>query len=274
MFKKELAPGIILYRPDLNMIDDLEDGMKNRDVFESDPYVRNWHSWGVHDGFIKLDLDLQKIEEEIEKYSELKNISSYVDFFKTYKLISSLYLKDVEHLNILKPYINYDIKHKDWLFGGSMFQLQAHKSKKYSDEQRGMAFGFHFDIADSNTDPGIKHIFTGNLYLNDEYESGEIVFLFPSDLNNVNDFDNFKSLTYKPKRGDFIFYPADWPVIHGVRFTLNSDRYVVVSTTKWQYDGSMGDSLNDYILNQPSELGHITQNIKEENKQYIDGKSI
>jgi hypothetical protein len=271
MFKKELAPGIMLYRPEIKIIDELIDDIKMGKEFEANPYIRNWHTWGSYDGFRKLDLDLQKIEENLDKYPNLKNIDMYIDLFNTYKFISSLYLNDVKDLNILKPYIKYEIDHKDWLFKGYMLQLQKAQSPE---AEPGMALGFHLDIADSNIDSGVKHIFTGNLYLNDEYESGEIVFLFPSDINNVNDFDNFKSLTYKPKRGDFIFYPADWPVIHGVKFAFNSDRYVIVSTTKWEYDGSMGESLNDYILQDSSLINYINQNIKEDNKEYIDGRSI
>lgn len=271
MLKKELAPGIVVYRPVFNKIDDLLNEIKKADLAGSDLHELNWHTWGNIDGFKKADLNLENIKTSLSKNFNTKDISLYADFYNTYKTITHQYLKDVQHLNILKPYIDCNIDNSSWLFGECM--IQFHK-KQDINTRGGMALGFHLDIADSSLKEGIKHIFTGNVYLNDDYDSGEIIFLFPSDLNNPNDFENFKSITYKPKQGDFVFYPADWPVIHGVNFAFNADRYIIVSTAKWHYDGSMGESLKNYMFEDLSVLSDIERNIKKQNKEYIDGRLI
>jgi hypothetical protein len=271
MLKKELAPGIVVYRPAFNRIDELLSNIKDAELLLPDFYNVDWHHWGELEGFKKAEINLEKIQNNLSEYSNLKNIDLYMDFYSLYKSITFQYLNDVKPLNILKPYIDYNTDCDSWLFGECMVQVHSDHG---IDTHSGMALGFHLDIADSNLGEGTKHIFTGNLYLNDDYDSGEIIFLFPSDLNSPNDFENFKSITYKPKQGDFVFYPADWPVIHGVNFAFGADRYIMVSTTKWQYDGSMGKSLKDYMFEDLSVLNDIERNIKEQNKEYIDGRLI
>lgn len=266
--KIELAPGIIVYRPNFSKIDEILTHMKESLSAPSYPkfFHDGWMQWGEHDGFKKTHLDLKSLSENTLDQDE----KLYFDLYKTYRDIVDQYLLDVKDLNILRPYINYDTSVREWIIGEGMGQF--HKGQTGVPDN--VALGFHMDIAENETKAIVKHVLTGNVYLNDDYEGGEVVFLYPSDLSNPRDYENFKMLSYKPKQGDFVFYPADFPISHGVNMAIGKDRYLIVSTSKWIYDGSMGESLREFMFEDYNQGNSISNMVKDENKIYIDGKNI
>ena len=266
--KIELAPGIIVYRPEFKFIDEMIVHIDESYTDLPEYYGDEWHVWGQHDGFRKTQVDLNFVYNNIDSLD--KNAKIYYEFYRVYKEVIKEYLSDMEGLGILKPYVDYDMTNQNWIFGGAMVQ----RHQEYSDEPESLSLGFHMDISENETAAAIKHIFTGNVYLNDDYSDGEIIFIYPEDIKKSRDFDSYKMITYKPKRGDFLFYPADWPVSHGVRFAKESPRYLIVSTSKWNYDGSMGEGLKEYMFSHWDEGNVIAPHIKDSNKSYINGKQI
>lgn len=266
--KIELAPGIIVYRPEFNLLDEMAAHIDASYTNLPEYYGEEWHVWGEYDGFRKTQVDLNFVNKNIDSLDD--NAKIYYDFYEVYKNVIREYLHDMKDLNILKPFVDYDMSNENWKFGEAMVQ----KHKDYTNPKANFSLGFHMDIQENEIDAIVKHIFTGNVYLNDDYSDGEIVFIYPADIKNSRDFESYKMLTYKPKKGDFVFYPADWPVSHGVRFAKNGSRYLIVSTSKWNYDGSMGESLRDYMFSHWDEGNVIAPLIKKENKRYINGKDI
>ena len=80
------------------------------------------------------------------------------------------------------------------------------------------------------------------VYLNDDYEGGELNFQF---------FD----LSFKPKKGSAILYPSSWQYLHSVD-TVVGDRYALViwfQTTPHAY------SLDDVVITDPNILRTLSQ---------------
>lgn len=92
-----------------------------------------------------------------------------------------------------------------------------------------MALQYHTDTHHFNSDsPGNKFAVTCTMYLNDDYEGGEISFL---------DESEGKIVKYKPKAGDVIVFPSGEPYYHGVHQVYDRDRYLVRT---WWYEDFPG----------------------------------
>ena len=75
--------------------------------------------------------------------------------------------------------------------------------------QMGASMGPHADGYDGNEDLAFSLV----LYLNEDYEGGEISF---PDHN----------ITIKPRKGSLIMFPSQTPFIHEVKPVINGDRYM------------------------------------------------
>lgn len=83
--------------------------------------------------------------------------------------------------------------------------------------QNGAYYKSHIDgqkIVDKDVFRVTERDITCVMYLNDDYENGQVYFDF---------FDK----EYKPKAGDVLIYPATWQYIHGVK-PVNGTRYCIV----------------------------------------------
>jgi hypothetical protein len=82
----------------------------------------------------------------------------------------------------------------------------------------------HSDNSDFDGNPTSFEInkYVGILYLNDDYEGGELYFVDNSDVTKV-------TLTIKPKAGSFVVFPGGIENIHGVREIKEGERYTMVS---------------------------------------------
>jgi hypothetical protein len=82
--------------------------------------------------------------------------------------------------------------------------------------------GVHTDWHDHRKDePGPKQILTYTVYLNDDYEGGEIDFV---------DEENDHLIVYKPKRGDVTVFPAGKPYWHGARAVKSDPNKIFIRT--------------------------------------------
>jgi hypothetical protein len=101
----------------------------------------------------------------------------------------------------------------------------------------GSALGLHADN-DINYQPhyepdfqlGVKHVLAAIAYLNDDYEGGDIVF-------------PYANVTYSPKAGDVLLFPANFVCAHEVNPITAGNRYAYLS-----YFGQ-GSSAPEYGVN-------------------------
>lgn len=162
------------------------------------------------------------------------------------------YLEDIFYQATAYYFDKYPSKQDNWMHGGSNI-LKYHgreakpdeiqnlnkSSNEKLDTTKGQAGGtkeltlpFHTDFYQGDEfEPGPKAEYTITIYLNDDYEGGEIDYriysgkdgtfsikdgeMIPNDLDNPN--NSVTKIAYRPKKGDVIIFPSRVPYYHGVR---------------------------------------------------------
>jgi hypothetical protein len=124
-------------------------------------------------------------------------------------------------------YWTYDIKEWDILASEnedassmqlSTFEILQHRLNLESD----YTIAVHTDWHDQRKEePGPKQILTYTIYLNDDYEGGEIDFV---------DEKNEHMVVYKPKRGDITVFPSGRPYWHGARAVKSDPNKIFIRT--------------------------------------------
>lgn len=96
---------------------------------------------------------------------------------------------------------------------------------------REYAIGWHTDRPRGlDESPGPKSILTITIYLNDDYEGGEVSF-----LKDGGD----EVIVYKPKAGDIVIFPSCEPFHHAAMpIKSESPKYFIRHFLTWSYEGS------------------------------------
>ena len=94
-----------------------------------------------------------------------------------------------------------------------------------------IAMHYHTDYRQAAASaPGDKFAITCTMYLNDNYDGGEI--LFKIYANGKDEPPLY--ISYKPKAGDIVIFPSGEPYYHAVNLVKNGEKYFVRSF--WQYE--------------------------------------
>lgn len=306
--KKDLATGITVYRPNFNNLSNtLEIIKKSMDghtlLLNVDPEIGKEYPsfpdrWQpkpttgndsqIMTSVIKRNVDYLKNKgvtdyDEILLHDELENI---------YRACFKDYLKSNQYTKMQLPYV----KHYDYVpdteeWFDQDFSIHKHKAKSPSEhmglwesEQKnevairndGFLLHWHFDEFKFKNERHYRHAVTGNIYLNDDYVSGRIMFVYGNNCDNFRSFDNLNVIAYKPMAGDLIFYPSFWPVAHSVTAPFNTDRFFVSKIFKYLYkQDDFNDEFMKYcekIYNEVYQLGFF--NIPQERMKVINGKEL
>lgn len=122
-----------------------------------------------------------------------------------------------------KDYVEtYDIELNNWVALPPSFNCYIPNPE----EQQGfVGMSFHTDWQGEKADArGDKFKITCTMYLNDEYEGGEIAFAVTDTPEDESTYDVFK---YRPKAGDIMVFPSTPPYHHGVLKVTSGSRYIV-----------------------------------------------
>jgi hypothetical protein len=88
-----------------------------------------------------------------------------------------------------------------------------------------MSMHYHTDWVPERAEArGYKFKITCTMYLNDDYEGGELAFLL---RDNREDDSNDIKFDYKPTAGDILIFPSVEPFYHGVKRLRKGDRYFI-----------------------------------------------
>jgi len=209
----ELYPQIDVYRNVLSDPQNLYKTMKKSEqTSEGKHYLNKWDPWAHFGTYtqIKDKSDLSAIEQD-EMYLEEKDFADQVQ--AAYDLVLKDYIE--RHSIKLKP---------GWHFSGCSFS-------KYRDQvdvlNNKMTMQYHTDFIISERDmPGSKFQLTCTMYINDDYNGGDIEFFVDGNLIN-----------HKPQSGDILVFPSDAPYFHGVKTIHGGEKFFVRNFVMYSYDG-------------------------------------
>jgi hypothetical protein len=178
----------IMENPD-QFILDIE---KSEKLISSSGQISKWEDWNAsNDSMTRYGIG----KSGFFTTSKLLNENDFED----YKISSQIYILSEFAIS---SYCNINMINKPWL--PNFFNI-----KKYSP---GADMGPHID-SDDPTD--IKHpVISGVMYLNDNYEGGEIH--FPN-----------QNVTIKPKAGSIIIFPSTDPYVHHPKKINSGNKYMV-----------------------------------------------
>jgi len=221
------------------LVDVLKESLKDR---SSSYYFNMWDKWHVFGDTISRPVfnpiypdivDQDKLDAELELDYMLQN---------AFAIATAHYIK------------SYGIKKgQDWTTMGP--SICRYEPDNPIFDEPGMvntySMKYHSDYDFMRAEePGDKFAITCTMYLNDDYEGGDLIFDFKND--SVKPFgedtnpssDNTK--TYKPKAGEIIVFPSGHPEIlseenvyfHGVGYVEKQSKFFIRSYFLIPYEGS------------------------------------
>ena len=243
--KTTIMPFVVLYR---GVFDNAPEILQMLKDSNTSSILQEWEPWYELGLRTRLEPSRGGTLSEIEKHQLGLQQYIYNNLIAAYKD----YIEDWAKPEIIEKHINPNRSfYEDWkyVFGEfvtdwSGFDAIPNESDKdywikgaveilKHDHTVGrgleLAIGYHLDAFNSKDAAGPKSIITGTVYLNDDYEGGEISFL--------NEFDS-SIVTYKPKQGDLIVFPSAKPFFHAAQKVYGTDKYLIRNFLLWQHSGS------------------------------------
>ena len=208
MIKTILYDKVTVYN---NYIKDT-DKYKNLLIDSQKNPTKNYHfvEWG---GWYQLGTMMNiSMPNKNEKLTPLSDNDDYEKLQREFlEVLSDAYFTTTE------DYIKeWDISYPKWERSGLSICKYIPTIEKNLDH---LALEYHTDTHHFDSEsPGKKFAVTCTMYLNDDYEGGEISFL---------DESSGKIVRYKPKAGDVIVFPSGEPYYHAVHQVYNKDRYII-----------------------------------------------
>lgn len=206
--------------------------LENSDTkIHSIPPMTKWFDSGQVTGYIGPVPPEFEFEDE-DSFIQKKAIN---DIFNVYRDVFQDYMQEYAGKEGWPDYMtNFNYNDRNvWTETNSISFLKYDTNKwEYNPElgNHKLPMHFHHDTADDLIDaPGRKLAVTITIYLNDDYEGGEIVFV---------DTKNKKSYSYKPRAGDVTVFPSGSPYLHGVFPRYKNKRYLARMFMFYEYQGS------------------------------------
>ena len=210
----ELYPKVHVYRNVLSDPQNLYRIMKESDASaEGRFYLKSWDPW-AHFGTYTQIKSPQEIEiaEKGQRFDEEKYCA---------EAAAEAYLKVISHYT---KHVEEELRPSD-RFSGMSFSKY---NKEIDIMDNNMTMQYHTDYIHSQRDmPGPKFFITCTMYINDDYEGGDIEFFIDGNLIN-----------HKPKSGDILVFPSTQPYYHGVKVIGGGNKHFVRNFVMRDYEGS------------------------------------
>lgn len=252
---KKLDPNIFVYKNPFKDLDNLL-------LFLKTKQWDNWYTFGEIYKVLKdkpFSSDTFPSDIEWKDYLEVSNMSNEEN-----EIFNIFY-------NLTKHYLaSLDLSFENYLCSNidvCKYYDANQNNKKINDAtlmQNNLKYTMHFHTdypQESINCPGNKQMVTCNMYLNDDYDGGEIEFkVFLKD-------GSFNRITYKPDAGDVIIFPSKPPYWHGVRETTNGEKQFVRSF--WY----VTENPSDKWLQNEKRFGADVWNKMEEDRKNTERKN-
>jgi hypothetical protein len=230
---EEIYPSIVVYKNVIEDIDELYDlVVKSETEFKGDFIFGEWIKWFVFGTYVNVNNhvdqgflstchqnlnDDESRKKEIFIYEKISNATQRcIDHY-----VQSKNIKVPENSYVTKPNIAKYIR-IEWLDDG--------RDSSWED----LAMQFHTDYEIGKWFQSSRQfLLTANLYINDDYDGGEIIFLHNGNL-----------IPYKPIKGDLIVFPSGSPLypeepnrdpyFHAVGLVSNGEKFFTRSYIQYE----------------------------------------
>lgn len=254
MKKIEIMPKVIVYQNMYEKINEVYEVCRDSETDSSHIEKAKTENSLTHDmhGIDPISYDFPHIIRKWVPWYEIGTRSSFT--FSDGESLDTTYLKQAAVQKrvcdaidkALKDYSDcwsnedWPIYAKNWTYKGSK-KLNSENRKEaifgtldilkhYYDVEQDFALPWHTDAHYHRIEsPGMKSVVTVTVYLNDNYDGGEVQFL--------NEESNTLT-TYKPKAGDITIFPSNNPYWHSAMPVKNHNKYLLRSFILVDYEGS------------------------------------
>jgi hypothetical protein len=230
--KTIIYPKVVVYNNLLNDPKKITDMLKsNRGQSENNHHLIPWREWNPMGEIMNISFNDKVIETENKE--KINQEECFLDILNAFNIASNDFFEMYSNKDGWPDFVtHFNRLVSPWSKSGMSFLRYDPTTYNYDikNNKPGLAMDYHTDHASFNERyPGQKFIVTVTVYLNDEYEGGEISFLDESTGSITN---------YKPKAGDVTVFPSGYPYFHGVLPVLSGDRYLLRMFWSWYHDGS------------------------------------
>lgn len=235
-----VAPQILIYK---NIFKQSEELIKASS--SNDSIFGPWNYW-FEQGYRKgIDDEYYPVINDLDSKEVIKEKTIIQDFINVVKIIRSDYFSDYNRHNSIWPdfVTNWDeMTVEPEGYDIDIFKWSHEKMSSSNFNIGDIMMPYHVDDWDRQEDFAYKkNIVTINVYLNNDYEGGEIC---------AYDLNTNKSYIYKPSAGDAVVMPSHSPFYHAVKYFNKADRYFIRTFFKYDYKGSgLIKSKEDMFLN-------------------------
>jgi hypothetical protein len=231
--KTIIYPKVVVYNNLLQKTDKIVEMLKeSKNATEDTYHLTPWVDWKPMGNLMVINDDNWSLGEEPneeKKYQEdlLKEIYkafsiSTEDFFERYSSETGWpdFIKTFD-----RSYPAWSSSRISFLrYDPTNYNFDSHTGKP------GLAMDYHTDTHEFNADaPGKKFVVTATMYLNDDYDGGEVSFL-DEESGSVTD--------YKPKAGDVTVFPSGAPYYHGIKPIAGNERYLLRMFWYYYFEGT------------------------------------
>lgn len=251
----KLEKNIWVYK---NLFNDVD---KTLEYFINNNHWFKWYTFGDQScsNFIEATR-FESFPTQSEWNSCVNNLTTNIEKIRNNRFPSEYDLEMVDiFYKTTKNYVdNHKVNTKNW----KIFPPMICKYNSNSGSGKTYAMAYHTDYQQEKPEePGDKFILTCNMYLNDNYDSGEIKFKIFDDNSQPT------RITYKPEAGDVIVFPSTPPYYHGVNKTYNGEKYFVRGFWYEEFEGT-----EEWLKNE-QKFGKEEWAIMEKERQKLELKS-
>lgn len=140
-----------------------------------------------------------------------------------FKMVNSLFYEVTKH------YVeSTGIEFPNWAYTPPALCKYEPKSAVTDD----LVMHYHTDYQQEREEmPGYKFGITCTMYLNDDYEGGDISF-------RIYDGEVYDQIDIKPRQGDIVVFPSGKPYYHGVKIVHGQPKYFLRTFWYWDFEGT------------------------------------
>jgi hypothetical protein len=242
----ELYPNIDVYRNVLKDVDQMYSVMNDSEKNSKGKYfLKTWDPW-AHFGTYSQKKDSKEI---------LADTLSHEMFIK-----EKNFVEEVEEA-YNKVILDYVQRHKinlpdGWRFSGCSYSKY---NANIDTLLNNMTMQYHTDHITSQKDmPGDKFFITCTMYINDDYEGGDIEFYVDKKLIN-----------HKPQAGDILVFPSTEPYFHGVKTINTNEKFFVRNFIMTPHNGT-----EEWLENQRKFGAYRWAKMEQERIDYDDKRNM